>query len=123
MPLLLLLFLPPLIAELLTASSPPAEFFIPFAFVVLVGLYGGGAILARDGACWRDAHRLAQATGGLFFHILLAPLQEFDRMRPDNTRGMTAVGVAMLLFLVWAALQVKQRARSRATQPGGGTPS
>ena len=96
---------------------------------ILLGLALAAAVLVRwlrmsgDGVYWRDAHRLALATGGLFFYILLAPLREFDQTRPDNTRGMTAVGVAMLLFLVWAALRVKRRVRSRATQPGGGTPS
>jgi len=95
---------------------------------ILLGLALAAAIQVRwlrmsGGTCWQDAHRLCLAAGGLFFYILLSPLQEFDRTRPDNTRGMTAVGMAMLLFLVWAALRVKRRVRSQATQPGGATPT
>lgn len=44
----MLLFLSPVIAELLSSSAPPAEFFTPFGLVVLVGLYGGGSILIRE---------------------------------------------------------------------------
>jgi hypothetical protein len=47
-PLFVLMFLSPVIAELLTGSSPPAEFFSPFGLIVIVCLYGSGAILARE---------------------------------------------------------------------------
>ena len=43
-----LFFLAPAIAELLSGSAPPAEFFNPFGFVLLTTLYGSGAILARE---------------------------------------------------------------------------
>ncbi len=46
--LLTLLFLSPVMAELLSGSAPPTEFFVPPAFVLLVFWYGVGAILCRE---------------------------------------------------------------------------
>ena len=34
--------------ELLSGSAPPSEFFTPFSFVILVGLYGCGALVCRE---------------------------------------------------------------------------
>jgi len=48
LPAVTLFFLSPVIAELLTGSSPPSEFFTPFGFVLIATLYGSGAILARE---------------------------------------------------------------------------
>ncbi len=56
-PALVLFFLSPAIGELLSGSSPPAEFFSPFLPVLAV-LYGGGAILSRELALVRLARRL-----------------------------------------------------------------
>jgi len=47
-PALVLSVLAPAIAELLSGSAPPAEFFNPIAFVLLVSLYGSGAIIIRE---------------------------------------------------------------------------
>jgi len=47
-PALVLFFLAPMTAELLTGSAPPAEFFNPFSLLVLTALYGSGAILVRE---------------------------------------------------------------------------
>ena len=47
-PALVLLFLAPVLGELLSGSAPPTEFFQPFSFILLTTLYGGGAILARE---------------------------------------------------------------------------
>jgi len=47
-PAVVLLFLSPVIGELLSGSAPPAEFFNPLGFVMLAILYGGGAILVRE---------------------------------------------------------------------------
>jgi len=44
----MLLFLAPLLGEVLSGSAPPAEFLQPFNFILLTLLYGGGAILARE---------------------------------------------------------------------------
>ena len=48
LPAVVLFFLAPAIAELLSGSVPPVEFFNPFGFVLLTTLYGSGAILARE---------------------------------------------------------------------------
>jgi hypothetical protein len=48
-----------------------------------------------------NAHRLSLAAGALSFFIVLAPLQEVDITRPDNTQGMAWVGLAGALFLLW----------------------
>jgi len=47
-PTLALLLLSPAIGELLSGSSPPEEFFNPLTFLLLVALYGAGALLARE---------------------------------------------------------------------------
>ncbi len=47
-PVLVLLVLSPAIGELLSGSSPPQQFFNPLFFVLLVGLYGCGALLVRE---------------------------------------------------------------------------
>jgi hypothetical protein len=43
-----LLFLSPIVAELLSGSAPPVEFFSPFGLLILVTWYGFGAILCRE---------------------------------------------------------------------------
>ncbi len=43
-----LVLLSPSIAELLSSSAPPSEFFDPIVFALLVGLYGFGALLIRE---------------------------------------------------------------------------
>lgn len=43
-----LLILSPGIAELLSSSSPPIEFFNLFSFIYLVSFYGSGALLIRE---------------------------------------------------------------------------
>ncbi|MFQ6074421.1 MAG: hypothetical protein ACE5KC_04290 [Candidatus Bathyarchaeia archaeon] len=47
-PALTLLLLAPTIAELLSGSAPPSEFFNPMVFLLLASLYGSGAIVARE---------------------------------------------------------------------------
>jgi hypothetical protein len=47
-PVVTLLVLAPAIGELLSGSSPPLQFFNPIAFLLLVGLYGCGALLVRE---------------------------------------------------------------------------
>lgn len=43
-----LLFLSPVVGELLSGSAPPVEFFNPMSMLVLVVLYGGGAVIIRE---------------------------------------------------------------------------
>lgn len=47
-PALVLFLLSPVVGELLSGSSPPAEFFTVFGFTVMSLLYGCGAILCRE---------------------------------------------------------------------------
>ena len=47
-PALALFLLSPAIGELLSGSAPPVEFFSPFGFVMLVSLYGSGAVIVRE---------------------------------------------------------------------------
>jgi len=47
-PAFVLFFLAPVIPELLTGSTPLANFLNPFGFTLLVGLYGSGAVVARE---------------------------------------------------------------------------
>ena len=47
-PALVLFFLAPALGELLSGSSPPAEFFNPFALLLLSSLYGSGALVVRE---------------------------------------------------------------------------
>ena len=63
--------------------------------------------LSGNGAAWARTHQLALATGPVSLFIVLAPIQEFDPNRTDNPVGMTLVGVAALLFLVWLWWRVK----------------
>ncbi len=49
-PAAVLYFLSPVIAELLSGSAPPAEFFNPFTFLLLTAFYGSGALLIRETA-------------------------------------------------------------------------
>jgi len=47
-PALVLFFLAPAIAELLSGSAPPSEFFNPISFILLASLYGSGALIVRE---------------------------------------------------------------------------
>lgn len=44
----ILALLSPVIAELMSGSSPPLEFFNPFMFVGLLGMYGAGVLVVRE---------------------------------------------------------------------------
>jgi hypothetical protein len=63
-------------------------------------------------------HVLALASGGLTFFILLAPLQEIDKTRVDNTAGMGLVGVTAALLLIWMAWRLRSRSRSDSPARG-----
>ncbi len=63
-----------------------------------------------NGHLWADKHRLALCSGALSFFILLAPLQELSNpTRPDNTAGMSAVGLVAAVGLWWLYRRVKNR--------------
>lgn len=60
------------------------------------------------GTGWRAGRRLALAAGALSFLILLAPLQQMDAKRPDNTSGMALVGLAAAGFIFWMSRRLRR---------------
>jgi hypothetical protein len=67
-PATILFFLSPAIGELLSSSSPPAEFFNPFILLLQAALYGSGALLVRElahrwGKGWSTVILLGAAYG------------------------------------------------------------
>jgi len=88
------------------------EFGIPvlltmLAAVALVALVAWGVRRMSRGGAWNDEHRLALAGGVLMFFVLIAPLQELDETRVDNTTGMMLVGLVTFLFLLWLWRRVR----------------
>lgn len=65
--------------------------------------------MSGGGVAWTEMHRFALVAGPLTPFILLAPIHELDATRPDNTAGMTIVGLAMLVFLLWLWRWVRRR--------------
>ena len=87
---------------------------LPVPITVLAGVMLPAVVIwavlrmSRDSA-WNDRHQLGLAGGALMFFVLLAPLQELDAERVDNTSGMTLVGLAMLMFLAGLWWWVRRR--------------
>lgn len=89
---------------------------LPSSLTMLIGA-GLMALIAAvamrmsgNWAAWQDKHRLALAGGLLTLAALFAPLQELDNPnRPDDTTGMTVVGLAALVFLLWLWRRVRSR--------------
>jgi hypothetical protein len=75
--------------------------------VLVVGTLG---LLRRmsKGTGWRAGRRLALASGALGFLILLAPIQQMDIKRPDDTSGMAVVGLAAVALLFWLARRLRE---------------
>ncbi len=66
--ILTLLFLAPMTGELLSGSAPPVEFFNPLSLILLISLYGSGALLVRElarrqGKGWASILLLGAAYG------------------------------------------------------------
>jgi hypothetical protein len=82
------------------------------AVVVLVGLVAWRVGCLSGRGTWTDEHKLALAGGALGFFVLLAPLQQLDATRPDNTAGMALVGLAtaILLLALWQRVRRQERA-------------
>jgi hypothetical protein len=69
--------------------------------LILVALVFWSVRRMSAGGAWDDRHRLALASGALSFFVLLAPLAEMDKSRADNPAGMTWVGLAAAVSLIW----------------------
>lgn len=88
---------------------PPSATMGLGALVILVAARYG-LLWSGNGHKWTDIHRWAIASGALGFFILLAPLQELSNpTRPDNTTGMSLVGLAALMGLLWLRKQIIRR--------------
>jgi hypothetical protein len=75
--------------------------------------------MAGHGA-WQSPHQLALASGALSFFILLTPINELENAtRPDNTAGMSLVGLAMILFLAWLAWRIRRYQTYQTSEYGG----
>ncbi len=89
--------------------------------VLVVGAVTGGLgrLAGGDLSRMEPQHRWALCTGALLFFILLAPIQEAtNAQRPDNTTGMTAVGLAFALGLIRLRHRLRPDRRRNAGQPG-----
>jgi len=76
--------------------------------MVCLGILVGWIVLRLSGSgAWSQRHQLALSSGALGFFILLAPLQELDKNRTDNTKGMTFAALAAAVFLLWMARRLK----------------
>lgn len=85
----------------------------------LVILVGWLVLRMSGGGAWTGRHKLAIASGALGFFILLAPLQELDKTRTDNTTGMTVVALVMAIFLIWLALRIRKQKWSTVDEQTG----
>src|SRR5512141_2133224 len=71
-PVLTLLLLAPAIGELLSGSSPPLQFFNPVFLLLLMGLYGCGALLIREAV----VRRALNTSGLLLLGLAYAAIEE-----------------------------------------------
>lgn len=94
--------------------------------LALIGALGALALAAFQrvfaSARWGIERAVAACAGALMFFIVLAPLQQFDTTRPDDTAGMALVGLAGAAFLAWVWKRVT-RVRSVAALGAEGTSS
>ncbi len=74
--------------------------------------------MSGKGTLWTDIHRFALTAGAWSAFILLSPVQEISNpRRPDNTAGMTLVGIAALLFLIYLGRKILYRSRPLPAVP------
>lgn len=66
--------------------------------------------MSGGGVAWSDIHRLALASGPVTILAIASPFIELaNPSRPDNTTGMTMVGIAAAVFLIWLTVKVRRR--------------
>jgi len=85
----------------------------------LVILVGWIVLRMSGGGAWTERHQLSLVAGALGFFILLAPLQELDKNRTDNTTGMTIVGLMMAIFLILLMLRIRNQKWSTVDEQTG----
>jgi hypothetical protein len=80
---------------------PPATISIGTAILLILGL-----AIYYNSKEWEARHTWALSFGALLFFIILAPIQELDPTRVDDTRGMTIIGILTLIFMLWLRRRV-----------------
>ncbi|NOZ64446.1 MAG: hypothetical protein GXO71_05895 [Caldiserica bacterium] len=89
------------------------------AMLLMVGLavIAGWVILKilGNGIAGSPRHQFALVSGALGFFILLAPLQEINKARLDDTGGMSLVSLLMLVFLFWIWWYMKKLQQAKVT--------
>lgn len=103
-PILTLLVLSPAIGELLSGSSPPLQFFNPVFFLLLVGLYGCGALLAREIVAARRLNAAGLLLLGAAYGIIEEGLmcKSFFNPHWTDTGFLSVYGRAWGVNWVWA---------------------
>ena len=103
-PWLALLLLAPAVGELLSGSSPPAEFFQPFGFTIMTVLYGCGALICRElKVRWRKGVGSLLLLG-CAYAILEEGLMVASFFNPDwmDLGALKGFGRALEVNWVWA---------------------
>ncbi len=103
-PVLVLLFLSPAVAELLSGSTPLGRFFTPLSLTLEVGLYGAGAVLIRElarrrGLGWSRILILGAAYGMVEEGL---QIQSFFNVHHADLGNLAVYGRALDVNWVWA---------------------
>lgn len=103
-PVFVLLFLSPAVAELLSGSTPLAQFFNPLSLLLELGLYGAGAILIRElarrrGLGWTSILILGAAYGMVEEGL---QIQSFFNVHHPDLGNLAVYGRALDVNWVWA---------------------
>ena len=103
-PVFVLLFLSPAVAELLSGSTPLAQFFYPPSLLLELGLYGAGAILIRElarrrGLGWSSILILGAAYGMVEEGL---QIQSFFNVHHPDLGNLAVYGRALDVNWVWA---------------------
>jgi hypothetical protein len=102
-PLATLLVLSPAIGELLSGSSPPLQFFNPVFFLLLVGLYGCGALLVRETVARRGLNAVGLLLLGAAYGIIEEGLtcKSFFNLHWTDTGFLSVYGRGWGVNWVW----------------------
>lgn len=102
-PVLVLLVLSPAIGELLSGSSPPLQFFNPVFFLLLVGLYGCGALLVRETVARRRLNAVGLLLLGAAYGVVEEGLtcKSFFNLHWTDTGFLSVYGRGWGVNWVW----------------------
>lgn len=103
-PVFVLLLLSPAVAELLSGSTPPVQFFYPPSLLLELGLYGAGALLVRElarrrGLGWPSILILGAAYGIVEEGL---QIQSFFNVHHPDLGNLAVYGRAWGVNWVWA---------------------